>query len=186
MISVGSRSPVVAFAWLLAFVSGCASDAITDVSKPDECSACHLSDFRGAPGHVGHKPTKCAVCHTNYAWHPTHTDHPFFPLDGAHAKASCFDCHTGNPPRFGGTPKACVGCHRADYDKSRFPGHSSFPLTCENCHSVTAWKPPLPSFVPRESHEPTDTSKKQPKSIPKPREPRPRGAPPRAVASDGE
>ncbi len=154
-------------------------------SASTACDSCHMTDFRSAPRHVGEKPTKCAVCHASYAWHPQRVDHPFYPLDGAHAKASCFDCHRGNPPLFAGTSKECVGCHRADYDRSRFPGHSSFPLTCEKCHSVSAWKPTLPSFVMPESRQ-IETPAPQPvpgtsmpkakqsKALPKPPEPRPR------------
>jgi hypothetical protein len=172
---------------LLAGACSDASGAPQPASTP--CDSCHMTDFRSAPKHVGQKPTKCAVCHESYAWHPQRVAHPFYPLDGAHAKASCFDCHKGDPPLFGGTPKECVGCHRADYDRSRFPGHSSFPLTCDKCHSVSAWKPTLPSFVMPESghHEtppapqPTHgTSMPQPtqrKVPPKPPEPRPRSRP---------
>jgi hypothetical protein len=113
-----------------------------------ECADCHMSDFRAAthPMHVGVRPTKCAVCHASYSWHPSRIEHEF-PLTGAHAGAACFDCHKGTPTVFDGTPKDCVGCHRSDFDRSTYPGHSQFPLTCESCHSTSAWKPPLPTFV---------------------------------------
>jgi hypothetical protein len=150
--------------------AGCSDESGTPPSAATACDTCHMADFRSAPKHVGQKPTKCAVCHASYAWHPQHVDHPFYPLDGAHAKASCFDCHQGNPPLFSGTSKECVGCHRADYDKSRFPGHSSFPLTCEKCHSVSAWKPTLPSFVQSKS-VPAETPASAHAGTPEPAQP---------------
>jgi hypothetical protein len=154
--------------------AGCSDASGAPQSASTACDSCHMTDYRSAPKHVGQKPTKCAVCHASYAWHPQRVDHPFYPLDGAHAKASCFDCHEGNPPLFGGTSKECIGCHRTDYDKSRFPGHSSFPLTCEKCHSVSAWKPTLPSFVlPNVEHAETPALRpSKAKSTPKPPEPR--------------
>ena len=48
-----------------------------------------------------------------------------------------------NEPRFEGTPGQCVHCHRDDYDRSTFPGHSHFALTCAECHSTAAWRPTL-------------------------------------------
>jgi hypothetical protein len=164
-------------------IAGCSDASGAAPPAPTACDDCHMSDFRSAPKHVGQKPTKCAVCHASYAWHPQRIDHPFFPLDGAHAKAACFDCHRGNPLQFGGTPKECVGCHRADYDKSRFPGHSSFPLTCEKCHSVSVWKPTLSSFVLPESEHAETPPPKQVKSTPKPPEPRSRASVPPPIST---
>jgi hypothetical protein len=107
-----------------------------------ECASCHMAEFQSAHGHVGKRPTKCAVCHTSDAWHPRKVLDHRWPLTGAHAKANCFDCHKGDPAVFEGTPKACVGCHQADYDKA--PGHAGRrPTTCQDCHGTTAWKPPL-------------------------------------------
>jgi hypothetical protein len=38
-----------------------------------------------------------------------------------------------------GTPRDCVGCHRANYDRTTSPSHlaAGFPTTCENCHRAT-------------------------------------------------
>jgi hypothetical protein len=167
------------FAALLAI--GCSDASGAAGSAASGCDACHMTDFRAAPKHVGQKPTKCAVCHETYAWHPQRIDHPFYPLAGAHAKAACFDCHAGNPPQFGGTSKECVGCHRADYDRSRFPGHSNFPLTCEKCHSVSAWKPTLPSFTLPSSERAATPAPPSTRSTSTPKPPEP----PRRPRSDG-
>jgi hypothetical protein len=40
---------------------------------------------------------------------------------------------------FHGTPRACYGCHKADYDGTTDPKHSTagFPTTCDTCHKAT-------------------------------------------------
>jgi hypothetical protein len=108
----------------------------------------HVSD----PVHVDVNPTTCGVCHTEESWRPTALHHPFWALTGAHEKAKCFYCHQGTPARFPGTPKACVTCHLPEYDSSTYPGHSTFPTTCADCHTTTAFKPatkkPPPPVLP--------------------------------------
>ena len=38
-----------------------------------------------------------------------------------------------------GTPRTCVGCHLADYQRTQAPNHAAagFPTTCESCHRAT-------------------------------------------------
>jgi hypothetical protein len=108
---------------------------------PTECVGCHQTDYDNSPfpGHDQY-PTTCQNCHDTNAWAPaTGFNHPW-PLEGAHASATCANCH-GDPPVYPGTPTECVGCHQSDYDNSPYPGHQSFPTTCQDCHSTTAWKP---------------------------------------------
>ncbi len=108
-----------------------------------ECYSCHAWDYEHAtnPAHVGHMPTECDACHDMSGWKPVHGfDHSIFPLTGAHAEAPCAGCH-GDPPHYLGVPTDCVGCHQADYDASPYPGHGGFPLTCQDCHTTTAWTP---------------------------------------------
>ena len=59
-------------------------------------------------------------------------------LVGNHAQAACANCHTGGV--YKGTSRDCVGCHRAQYDRTTAPNHvaAGFPTTCEACHSPTA------------------------------------------------
>lgn len=129
---------------LVAVAAACArdSDHQREQVRQQDCVTCHLPDYQATtnPPHVDRFPTACAQCHTTDAWVPASFEHPW-PLDGAHATALCLACHTGDPPRFAGTPTACVGCHRADYDASPYPGHTSFPTTCQDCHSTSAWRP---------------------------------------------
>jgi hypothetical protein len=107
-----------------------------------ECVDCHKAQYVTAnnPVHADALPTTCATCHATDAWSPSLFRHAW-PLTGAHVKVACGACHTGKPPVYKGTGQLCVDCHRKDYDGSPYPGHSSFPTSCTDCHSTTAWKP---------------------------------------------
>ena len=139
----------------------CQSNAHQDTSSA-RCASCHMPEYLRArhPVHVDQRPTTCGVCHTETSWRPSVINHPW-PLTGAHAHVTCFDCHIGKPPVFEGTSDACVECHRTDFDRSTFPGHSRFPTTCADCHSTNAWTPARepttsespPIIVP--AHEPS-------------------------------
>jgi hypothetical protein len=135
-------SGVIALPLLLAACSASSGAAPAEAEKdPQRCATCHLDEYRATthPVHVGEKPTTCAICHTQDSWHPDVLSHPW-PLDGAHAKTACFKCHTGDPPKFEGTAKACYGCHKSEYQKA--PNHVArkFPTTCDGCHLATTWK----------------------------------------------
>lgn len=116
----------------------------SDMGKFGACASCHMPDYDQVrrPLHVGVKPVSCGICHTQDSWRPSRLDHPW-PLSGAHLMGTCFYCHKGDPPQFKGTPKECVGCHREDYESAPDHVELSFPTTCEQCHSTTAWKPRL-------------------------------------------
>lgn len=115
---------------------------------PSTCYGCHQPDYEmaTAPPHAGY-PTDCATCHTDAGWRPSTFVHPW-PLDGAHVLISCASCHVGDPPQWAGLPRECVGCHRDDYDASPYPGHATFPTTCADCHSTTAWTPAIEGAHP--------------------------------------
>ncbi len=129
---------------------------------PRECVGCHQDDYDNSP-EPGHDafPTSCESCHSTEHWAPALStlDHPW-PLEGAHAQATCLSCHVGEPPVYAGTPTACVGCHQADYDGSPFPGHASFPTTCQDCHTNDSWVPALfdHSWPLEGAHAQTDCS----------------------------
>ena len=108
---------------------------------PTDCLGCHQDDYDNSAfeGH-GAFPTTCLDCHTNDQWIPAQFDHSW-PLDGAHAQATCSGCHTGTPAVYEGTSTDCVDCHQSDYDGSAYLGHSDFPTTCMDCHSTDAWTP---------------------------------------------
>jgi hypothetical protein len=109
---------------------------------PTDCLSCHQADRQAAvaPPHDGFS-SDCGSCHGTSSWDSAAFEHTAFQLTGAHQTADCASCHTGSPAVFAGTPSECVGCHRADYDASPFPGHASFPTTCSDCHTTSAWTP---------------------------------------------
>jgi hypothetical protein len=153
-------------------------------TDPNGCATCHLPEYVATthPAHAGAKPLTCGVCHASSAWHPSRLDHPFWALTGAHEKTACFECHRGAPPVFHGTSKVCVDCHRADYDRSMFPEHSTFPLTCEECHTTTAWKPSTWKSLPASPSPaplPTPTPTLAPGSLPAPAHKKAAPTPPR-------
>jgi hypothetical protein len=137
------------------FVAACAP-ASDHAPDPQGCAVCHMAEFRGVkdPVHVGQRPTTCGVCHSQDSWHPSVLEHPFWALTGAHAKESCFGCHTGDPPKFKGTSKVCVGCHRKDYNRA--PNHvaQKFPTKCEGCHQTNEWSDRIGSPAPQPSATP--------------------------------
>ena len=107
---------------------------------PRTCLGCHADDRAAArPDHTGF-PERCTACHNQDAWMPGLLNHDqFWPLAGQHAIADCNACHLGG--RFAGTPRDCVGCHRADAAAVVAPRHTDFPDSCLDCHTDAAWRP---------------------------------------------
>ena len=134
-----------ALSWSL---SGCSAEETVEVPSA-RCAGCHLQEYQAVthPPHAGVRPTTCGVCHGEAGWHPARSvlAHSF-PLEGAHAKAACFDCHRGPTPVFEGTTKLCLDCHQKEQASAnaQVEHHASFPSQCETCHTTTAWKPTLP------------------------------------------
>ena len=84
---------------------------------------------------------QCESCHrpTDTSFRGAGFNHnAIFALVGNHAQATCATCHTNNVYR--GTPRDCVGCHRAAYDRTTTPNHASagFSTQCESCHQASA------------------------------------------------
>lgn len=130
--------------------SGGSAQESADIRPPSaSCAGCHLQEYQATthPPHAGARPTTCGVCHGEAGWHPSRSVlvHSF-PLEGAHAKAACFDCHSGPTPVFEGTTKQCFDCHQKEQTSAnaRIEHHSTFPSQCDTCHTTTAWKPTLP------------------------------------------
>jgi len=125
----------------------------------DRCSDCHNDP------HHGVMRGTCASCHNPAGWHrlqQTRFEASFdhsrtkFPLEGAHARAKCADCH--RPRAAGDTlidlrfaaatapddyppPAAanCLSCH-VDAHHGEF-AHAAGGATCDNCHGQDAWQP---------------------------------------------
>lgn len=121
--------------------TACHTSGFAPGATPTACEGCHRADYDAAtaPPHAGY-PLECASCHNDAGWRPSTFVHPWA-LDGAHLRTSCFGCHTGDPPRYAGTPRVCSGCHQADYDGATAPPHAGMPTDCTTCHNTEAWRP---------------------------------------------
>ena len=109
---------------------------------PVQCDLCHRAELARAtsPDHAASGwITDCQRCHTPLGWERAFVRHDFFPLSGGHAGLDCTRCHTSGV--LGKIPSDCYSCHAASYQTA--PGHAaqSFPHTCGQCHSITAWLP---------------------------------------------
>lgn len=154
------RSRLTLIGGLLVALSSCSARKDAAAERPSaRCAGCHDQDFRAAthPPHQGVRPSTCATCHSETAWHPSRLVHSFA-LDGAHAKATCFECHRGATPTFEGTTKLCADCHQHNRQTadSKVEHHSNFPSECQTCHTTTAWKPTLPHEVPAADEPPEE------------------------------
>jgi len=122
----------------------CSSCHVNNVYQgtPRTCVGCHKPDYDRTtrPNHAAAGfSTTCDSCHSpsSAIWTASVT-HLTFPLVGVHATQACASCHINNV--YQGTPRACVGCHRTDYDRTANPNHAAagFSTTCDTCHSATA------------------------------------------------
>ena len=70
------------------------------------CTACHKDPHQGQTTRFG----ACTTCHRVEGWSRISFDHAKtgFPLDGAHARASCSACHRQG---FTGLSRQCSACH---------------------------------------------------------------------------
>ncbi len=117
-----------------------------------DCVGCHLAEYNAtkSPNHAAAGfPTTCDACHrpTDPSFAGSGATASFnhnavFSLVGTHATQSCANCHRNGVYR--GTPRDCVGCHRANYNAAQNPNHAAagFPTTCESCHRATdpSWR----------------------------------------------
>jgi hypothetical protein len=55
-----------------------------------------------------------------------------FPLDGAHTKIACEQCHIAG--KYAGTARECMACHRDAHNPT-------LGRQCAACHTTKAWKP---------------------------------------------
>ena len=121
------------------------------------CNACHVSKVFADAGtrcadchadlHQRQFGAQCENCHTVQGWRLNNRapqDHMNrFPLLGAHASATCDQCHKGAAVgAYVGLSTACVSCHVRDFNAATNPPHlaSGFSQNCSLCHgSMTNW-----------------------------------------------
>lgn len=130
---LGAHQPLQCSSCHIGTTSGLTSD----------CVSCHLSNYNSAPNHTSQSfPTNCELCHNSVAWNQVTFNHQntSFPLTGAHTTTTCQSCHQNG---YTNTPTDCYACHTDDYNNTTNPNHAaaSFPTTCVECHSTTAWQP---------------------------------------------
>lgn len=100
---------------------------------PKTCNGCHEKDDK----HKGRFGPKCESCHYTGTWKSWDFDHgkTRFPLDGAHKKVACYDCHKeplDGPNKPG---RACISCHIKDDVHD-----GGFGAQCERCHVTSDWR----------------------------------------------
>jgi hypothetical protein len=101
------------------------------VGTPSTCFECHAGD----DPHAGKLGFDCARCHRERGWAEITLDHDrtAYPLEGAHAEASCAGCHLGG--QFVGTLTECAQCHiEEDAHEGQYGNF------CGACHRPTEWE----------------------------------------------
>jgi hypothetical protein len=104
------------------------------------CAGCHENVHRGQLG------DRCIDCHTEQDWRPRESiaEHARtgFPLIGAHAGVSCWQCHAGAEEGiFSGVSTDCASCHAADALAATSVDHlaQGWTSSCDDCHALIAW-----------------------------------------------
>ena len=90
------------------------------VEAASNCMSCHTDIHKGEVG------DNCLRCHDTQAWQiPDMVERhqqTRFPLLGRHATATCQSCHSDFANhQYAGTPTACIGCHRNEYQETKNP-----------------------------------------------------------------
>jgi hypothetical protein len=102
--------------------------------KSDSCQDCHAGydpDFMAE--HMQNLGDDCLACHDG-SGEIGNFDHTAtqFPLEGAHTRLQCLDCHTAG--QFEKLPRACRACHAEPAIHMGL-----FSTNCEACHTPVDW-----------------------------------------------
>ncbi len=105
------------------------------------CISCHLDIHQGTVGQ------DCGRCHDSKSWLVSNIAEVHrqisFPLLGAHALASCAECHTSETSlRFAPIGDECINCHQKNYDATTNPDHkkAGYSTECIECHKIDAFE----------------------------------------------
>ncbi len=110
------------------------------------CSDCHKPDPHSGQFAQRKDGGKCESCHTLDGWKPstfTVKDHATskYPLEGAHAKVECAQCHipAGVATKYKIKFALCTDCHKDEHDGQ----FAAAPTAnrCESCHTVKTFAP---------------------------------------------
>ncbi|MCB1007411.1 MAG: hypothetical protein KDB94_00815 [Acidobacteria bacterium] len=115
--------------------------AATHLGLSPDCASCHADPHGGTLA-----APSCATCHGEETWkEAAGFDHERtrYPLDGAHARVACAECHelpagaeaSARPfSQFGGKPlPGCAGCHED-------PHRGRLGPACSDCHSTSSFR----------------------------------------------
>ncbi len=118
----------------------------------DKCLTCHtalgarIQAGRGLHAQAGHQ--ECGRCHIEH--HGRDFELVFWgkegrasfdhaktgvPLEGAHARLRCDQCHSAKSRTFLGLSMDCASCH-SDVHRGRFA-----PTSCSSCHTQSSFRP---------------------------------------------
>ena len=120
----------------LHLIAACEGCHATPVYKgaPTACKECHAKDDT----HEGRFAQTCENCHSPLGWKRVTFDHGkdgHYPLDGAHARVGCYDCHQAKNVASAKLPTDCYACHKAqDVHKG------AFGTNCVRCHSTQTFR----------------------------------------------
>jgi hypothetical protein len=115
--------------------AGCHHNGVTAVDQQATCTSCHSQrDSAFMLKHQSQYGSDCVSCHDGTDRMVPFDHARFFPLDGAHEKTACADCHADQ--KFKGTPIECASCHA---DPKIHAG--IFGSQCQACHTSAAWTP---------------------------------------------
>lgn len=100
-----------------------------------DCLTCHAqADHDFTARHLEEFGSACVDCHDGQDRMAGFDHNQFFAMQGAHAQASCRDCHPDQT--YAGTPAACAACHQ---EPALHRGQ--FGQECARCHTAAAWTP---------------------------------------------
>lgn len=110
------------------------------------CLDCHENIHKAIISDKYYPDANCEACHNLNRWNTVVFDHQktSFPIEGAHAKQTCRDCHfnkekTGHAnQKFAGLAATCTACHK-DVHNSQFEINGT--TDCKRCHTSDAFKP---------------------------------------------
>jgi Cytochrome c3 len=99
------------------------------------CATCHSGQDAGfMQQHTSQYGPACLECHDGRDRMRTFDHSAVFPLEAAHSRIACLECHKGG--FYHTAQPRCADCHSEPAIHLGF-----FGLECQECHTSTAWSP---------------------------------------------
>lgn len=140
-----------------------------ELGSPNECLACHTTNYQQSTGSFDEKGITCSVCHTAQEDHPetvvetevksefcgtchTTTLSEWRKTGHSLADVSCIECHDphSQDPLFEDPDELCINCHKDDMGDYLNDLHVSKGIGCVDCHAlvIPPEEPPEDGIVP--------------------------------------